>query len=198
MSNDLMQKLAISKKIMDKHNEVPRGQNQMTMMTENSNVNYNITENITENQVPQKIQETISTKPVTKDAVLNSKLPDEIKKLMLENPIIQPQMNGATLSDEIIEGAARLMNNNGASQKGSLQKEGNTTSTNTSSLPNNNDLKQMIRDVVRDTVRDVVREELQNSGMIVESTKNTNEMLSLKVGSHIFEGKVLKIKKVKQ
>jgi hypothetical protein len=56
----------------------------------------------------------------------------------------------------------------------------------------------MIRDVVRDTVRDVVREELQNSGMITESENKTNEVLSLRVGKHVFEGKVLKIKKLKQ
>jgi hypothetical protein len=51
-----------------------------------------------------------------KDAVLNSKLPDEIKKLMIENPIVQPQMNGPTLSDELLDGAARLMNQTGKGQ----------------------------------------------------------------------------------
>ena len=63
---------------------------------------------------------------------------------------------------------------------------------------NNSDLKQMIRDVVRDTVRDVVKEELKNSGLLSESTQKANETLSLRVGKHIFEGKVTKIKKVKQ
>ena len=48
---------------------------------------------------------------VSQDAVINSKLPEEIKKLMLENPIVQPQMNGPSLSNEIIEGATRLMDN---------------------------------------------------------------------------------------
>ena len=62
---------------------------------------------------------------------------------------------------------------------------------------NNGDLKQMIRDVVRDTVRDVVREELQSAGMIMEGNTKTNESLQLRVGKHVFEGKVTKIKKVK-
>jgi hypothetical protein len=57
------------------------------------------------------------------------------------------------------------------------------------------ELKQMIRDVVRDTVRDVVKEELRNAGMISEG-KKVNDTLQLRVGSHIFEGKVTKIKKV--
>ena len=188
MSNDLMQKLAISKKIMDKHNEVPRGNSSASLpITENVNANYNIPQEMVEQP---NIQETISTKPINQDAVLNSKLPDEIKKLMIENPIAQPQLNGPTLSNEIIEGAARLMKNGNKSQT-SVQESKNLSTS-------NNDLKQMIRDVVRDTVRDVVKEELQNAGLLTESTQNTNETLSLRVGKHIFEGKVLKIKKVKQ
>ena len=48
---------------------------------------------------------------------LSSKLPDEIKKLMIENPIVQPQMNGATYYLTILlEGAARLMNNGSTNQ----------------------------------------------------------------------------------
>ena len=191
--SDLMQKLAMSKKIMDKHNEVPRGQNGgLAMVNENTNATYNIPQEMM-NQPKQtiqqpNIQETISTKPVSSDAVMNSKLPDEIKKLMIENPIVQPQMTGPTLSNEIVEGAARLMNT-GVQPQNQVQE--NVTTQNT-------DLKQMIRDVVRDTVRDVVKEELGKAGLISEGNQKTNETLSLRVGKHIFEGKVTKIKKVKQ
>jgi hypothetical protein len=108
---------------------------------------------------------------------------------MIENPIAQPQLNGPTLSDEIIEGAARLMGN---------QNNKDTIINESYKSNDNSDLKQMIRDVVRDTVRDVVKEELQNAGLLSESTQKTNETLSLRVGKHIFEGRVLKIKKVKQ
>jgi len=190
--SDLMQKLAMSKKIMDKHNEVPRGQNGgLSMVNENTNATYNIPSDMMQQPPVQQqpnIQETISTKPITNDAVLNSKLPDEIKKLMIENPIVQPQMTGPTLSNEIVEGAARLMNTNTRPQN-TLQETTNT---------NDNSLKQMIRDVVRDTVRDVVKEELTNAGLISEGTQKTNETLSLRVGKHVFEGRVTKIKKVKQ
>jgi len=187
-----MQKLAMSKKIMDKHNEVPRGQSEgLSMVNENTNATYNIpSEMVQQPPVQQRpnIQETISTKPITNDAVLNSKLPDEIKKLMLENPIVQPQITGPTLSNEIVEGAARLMN---TSQK-------QVVNETPDSEPYNSNLKQMIRDVVRDTVRDVVKEELGKAGLISEGNQKTNETLSLRVGKHIFEGKVTKIKKVKQ
>jgi hypothetical protein len=54
-----------------------------------------------------------NTKPVgvpTVDAIKNSKLPDEIKRLMMEHPIAQPQQQTATISNDLIEKASRLMN----------------------------------------------------------------------------------------
>jgi len=182
--NDLMQKLVMSKKIMDKHNQVPRGQSSGLAMV-NENAKYNIPNDVIEDN-QSKIQETVSTKMISQDAVMNSKLPDEIKKLMIENPIVQPSLNGPTLSNDIIEGATRLMNTQSA--KEAVIQESNL---------DNGDLKQIIRDTVRDTVRDVVKEELQKSGLISESTQKTNEKLSLRVGKHIFEGNVTKIKKLK-
>lgn len=192
--SDLMQKLAVSKKIMDKHNNVPRGQNEgLAMVNENVNATYNIPQdlvNTSQQQIPN-ISESTTPKPMTDEAVLNSKLPDEIKKLMIENPIVQPQMSGPTLSNDIVEGAARLMKQSTPQQQQIIQENNKVSS-------NNNDLKQMIRDVVRDTVRDVVKEELSKSGLISEGSQKTNETLSLRVGKHVFEGKVTKIKKVKQ
>jgi len=197
--SDLMQKLAISKKIMDKHNEVPRGSAQGTLpMNENVNATYNIPQEMV-NQQPQiqqpVVQQSVTmNQPVSEDAIRNSKLPDEIKKLMMENPIAQPQMGGPVLSDDIIEGATRLMGQN-SNRQTQQPIQGQPKGQN---VLENADLKQMIRDVVRDTVRDVVKEELQNAGLLSESSQKTNETLSLRVGKHIFEGKVLKIKKVKQ
>jgi len=195
--SDLMQKLALSKKIMDKHNQTPRGQATGTLpMNESINATYNIPQEMV-NQQPQQpvIQQSVTmNQPVSQDAIKNSKLPDEIKNLMMENPIAQPQMGGPILSDDIIEGAARLMGQNRDYTPISESKPNIPQNTTT----NNSDLKQMIRDVVRDTVRDVVKEELQNAGLISESIQKTNETLSLRVGKHVFEGKVLKIRKVKQ
>lgn len=199
--SDLMQKLAVSKKIMDKHNGTPRNQSGGSLpMSENINATYNVPQDMLQQQVPQQQvpQSTNNGGPVTENAIKNSKLPDDIKRLMLENPIVQPQSNGPSLTDDIIQGATRLMNNNSSPQTGSLQNESNTVKPISPSIPNNNDLKQMIRDVVRDTVRDVVREELKSSGMVTEGNQKVNETLSLRVGKHVFEGKVLKVKKVKQ
>jgi hypothetical protein len=199
MNNDLMQKLAMSKKIMDASDKIKPGQAQGGLpMTENINATYNIPQDMMQQPVPQQpTQQMVQTQqmsqpqPVTESKIQNSKLPDEIKQLMMEHPIQQPSFGGGSgtvLSDEVIEGAQRLMGNTP-----------NQTVNESVNIPttNNSDLKQMIRDVVRDTVRDVVREELQSAGMIMEGNTKTNESLQLRVGKHVFEGKVTKIKKVK-
>ena len=202
MSSNLMEKLAVSKKIMEKHNSTPRVQGGSLPMVDNPNASYNIPQDMLQ-QPPQQQQQTISqpsmsNEPVTENAIKNSKLPDAIKRLMLDNPIVQPQSNGPALSNDIIEGAARLMKNNSTPQPNELVNTQQPLKEVSSSTSLNNDLKQMIRDVVRDTVRDVVREELKSSGMVTEGNQKVNETLSLRVGKHVFEGKVLKVKKVKQ
>ena len=204
MSSNLMEKLAVSKKIMDKHNGTPRSQGGSLPMVDNSNASYNIPQDMLQ-QPPQQQQQqqtisqpSMSNEPVTENAIKNSKLPDAIKRLMLDNPIAQPQSSVPALSNDIIEGAARLMKNNSTPQPNELVNTQQPLKEVSSSTSLNNDLKQMIRDVVRDTVRDVVREELKSSGMVTEGNQKVNETLSLRVGKHVFEGKVLKVKKVKQ
>lgn len=189
-----MQKLALSKKIMDMQQNIPRGQVQGMPSEGNYNIPNEIIQEqqISQPQIPKTIQQP-NSENVTPDRIKKSKLPDEIKQLMIEHPIQQPNFGGNVLSNDIIEGAARLMNKG----KETIQESTPQRQPQSQNLGDLNSLKQMIRDVVRDTVRDVVREELQNSGMITESTSNTNETLSLRVGKHIFEGKVLKIKKIK-
>ena len=201
MSSNLMEKLAVSKKIMEKHNSTPRVQGGSLPMVDNSNASYNIPQDMLQQppqQQPNIPTPSMSNEPVTENAIKNSKLPDAIKRLMLENPITQPQSNGPALSNDIIEGAARLMKNNSTPQPNELVNTQQPLKEVSSSTSLNNDLKQMIRDVVRDTVRDVVREELKSSGMVTEGNQKVNETLSLRVGKHVFEGKVLKVKKVKQ
>ena len=203
MSSNLMEKLAVSKKIMEKHNSTPRVQGGSLPMVDNPNASYNIPQDMLQQPQQQQQQQTISqpsmsNEPVTENAIKNSKLPDAIKRLMLDNPIAQPQSSVPALSNDIIEGAARLMKNNSTPQPNELVNTQQPLKEVSSSTSLNNDLKQMIRDVVRDTVRDVVREELKSSGMVTEGNQKVNETLSLRVGKHVFEGKVLKVKKVKQ
>jgi hypothetical protein len=201
---DLMQRLAVSKKIMEKHSEIKRGDSrQITPMVEEYspvNANYNLpSEILTESE--ETTQRHDPSVPLDQNRILNSKLPDEIKRLMIEQPIVQPSSmgGGAVLSNDIIEGAARLMKKEKISEIPQTQTpKQKINETYTTSNINVNEIKNMIRDVVRDTVRDVVREELKQAGMIVESTTKTNETLQFKVGNTLFVGNVTKVKKLEK
>ncbi len=110
--NDLIQKLMISKQIMEKHNQTPRGglpsmdtYNTPEVATYNAPpATYNLPQDmLQEASVPVQ---TVS-QPMTQDRVMASKLPDEIKRLMIEHPIAQPAgMGGPTLSNDLIDKAA--------------------------------------------------------------------------------------------
>ena len=133
-----------------------------------------------------------NTKPVgvpTVDAIKNSKLPDEIKRLMMEHPIAQQQQQTTTLSNDLIEKAARLMKeNNGSYVPDSAKPKQQPQSNNTSSQIDYKLIKKMISEAVNDA--------LAENGLMVESTEKSSEQFSFRVGKHLFEGKVTKIKKL--
>ena len=52
--------------------------------------------------------------------------------------------------------------------------------------------KNDIRDIVRETVEDVLKE----NGLLVESESKSNDLFKFRVGQHLFEGKVLNVKKM--
>jgi hypothetical protein len=200
--SDLMQKLAISKKIMDAHNGINRGTaTPSTPMVENyevPNASYNIPQEYM-GEVTQQKQNFDPSQPLDESRIKNSKLPDEIKRLMIEQPIVQPSsMNGGSvISNDIIEGAQRLMGMNTNTTSTQPESSKNSTTKQPTSNFNMNEMKSMIRDVVRDTVRDVIREELKDAGMLVESTSKSNDTIQFKVGNHLFVGKVTTVKKLK-
>jgi hypothetical protein len=162
-------------------------------MVENFDVpqaKYNIPENIMESQNIQRSVDKPMKAP-TADAIKNSKLPDEIKKLMIEHPIVQPQMQSTTmLSDELVEKASRLMRENSNNY---VPDSAKSTSSNKSKTTSTGAIDY---NILKDIVKNVVEETLRENGVISESSEKTNEIFSFKVGKHIFEGKVTKIKKL--
>ena len=52
--------------------------------------------------------------------------------------------------------------------------------------------KNDIRDIVRETVEDVLKE----NGLLVESESKSSDLFKFRVGQHLFEGKVLNVKKM--
>lgn len=200
--NDLMSRLVASKAIMDspkfnsKASQYDGGLPPTSLQEFNApQARYNIPEEFLQEQPSSApLLSSVSrenTKPVgvpTVDAIKNSRLPDEIKRLMIEHPIAQPQQQqSATLSNDLIEKASRLMksgtNNyvpDSAKQKQQPIKESSNLDV--------SKIQQMIEAAVEKA--------LQKNGMIVESTEKTGEVFSFRVGKHIFEGKVTKIKKL--
>jgi len=182
-----MQKLMLSKAIMDKTNNIARGTTQGVSLPSTELQSFQPTD--AKYNIPQEFlgeapisRPTKNSSVPTVDAIKNSKLPDAIKKLMIEHPIVPPQMQtGPTLSNELVEKASRLMKDS---------KQNNITPTASqqqipSNIPN-------LEKMVENAVRKVLKEE----GLLTESEEKTSEVFSFKVGKHIFEGKVTKIKKL--
>jgi hypothetical protein len=200
--DNLIQKLMISKQIMDKHNQMPRSGD----MIPTSNYNtpevesfepvkgtYNIPQEYLQEsqQISQPYLSTIPTEtkmpqPITTDRVMASKLPDAIKRLMIEHPIEVPNSmgGGTTLSNELVEKASRLM---GTTPKTNQPVQNRQPLQEQTSLPNVNQLKSLLREVVEEV--------LQENGILTESTQKSNEQFTFKVGKHIFEGKISKVRK---
>lgn len=181
--DQLMEKLILSKKIMEKSDGIKRGSQGGMLPNEFDvpNANYNIPKDLLESSDPvSKSYNPNLTSVPTIDAINNSKLPENIKKLMIEHPIQQVNPMENTISNELVEKASRLMNNNSNSKP----KE-----TNSNVNYDYNTLKSM--------VIESVKEVLSESGLMIESVENTNEIFNFKVGKHLFEGKITKIKKLK-
>ena len=210
MTNELslMEKLAVSKKIMDAHNNTPRGGMASSMDSYNSpsvdnyepvKGTYNIPKEFLQ-ESQQSDQPYLSSipkaptmpQPLTSDRVMASKLPDAIKRLMIEHPIEVPNSmggGGSVLSDELVEKATRLMNTDARGNQVNQPKQRIQEQSPVSQPQFNN--KQL-----REMLKEVVEEVLQENGILTESEQKSNEVFSFKVGKHIFEGKVTKIKKI--
>jgi hypothetical protein len=198
---DLLQRLVLSKKIMERHDSMGRGgvqvSNPSAPMVEDYQpvaASYNIPQ---EYMQEQRIQKPVSSEVPQHDRIVNSKLPDEIKKLMMEHPIQQPSMGVSTntvLSDDLVEKASRLMN---TKANGDLvnpkrpvpQQVQEQTSKSVSGVS-----PKILKQIVKETVEDVLRD----NGLLTESETKSNDVFKFRVGDHIFEGRVTKIKKIQK
>jgi hypothetical protein len=180
--NDLMRRLVNAKKVMDK---VDNGN------YERGNVNEEILKSDPEELLKSNhLQSNASTRPIGNvniDRVQQSKLPDAIKKAMIENPIPQISLND-TLDMDFVKGAKRLMEQEGVSTKKSQPKQSNTYSSNID--------MNAIAVLIENTVRKVMDEKL-NQILTAQQTTSINETLVLKVGDSVFKGKITGVNKAK-
>jgi len=181
-SNDLMQRLAQAKKVMNKVDggNYERGHVNEEMLRSNPEDLMN----------SQDLPQQSSTKQMgmpSVDKIQNSKLPDAIKKAMIENPIQQISLND-TLDMDFLKGAKRLMEQEGLGKKQPQQKQ--------VVQYNSNIDMGAIATLIENTVRKVMDEKL-NQILTASTTSSINENLVLKVGDSIFKGKITGVNKAK-
>lgn len=184
-SNDLMKKLVQAKKVMNKVDggNYERGHvNESMLLSDPSE--------LMEMQTPQQV----NTRPVggnmNVDKIQNSKLPDAIKKAMIEHPIEQMQSISLneTLDMDFVKGAKRLMEQEGVSSKKSQPQQRQSSGGNID--------MNAIAVLIENTVRKVMDEKL-NQILSASATSSINENLVLKVGDSIFKGKITGVNKAK-
>jgi len=182
--NDLMHKLVQAKKVM---NKVDGGNYQRGQIDES--ILRSAPEDVTNNTQMQSnpsVQRQTGTPNISQ--IQNSKLPEAIKRAMIENPIPQISLND-TLDMDFVRGAKRLMEQEGVSTKPSQSKQ--TTNNNGGSIDMN-----AIAVLIENTVRKVMDEKL-NQILTASQTSTINENLVLKVGDSIFKGKITGVNKAK-
>jgi hypothetical protein len=185
--NDLMSRLVQAKKVM---NKVDSGN------FERGNVNEAILKSDPEDVV-NLVQGHQPTPPsvnrggtVNVDRINNSKLPDVIKKAMIENPIPQITLNDS-INMDFIQGAKKLMEREGLSKKTQSKQQQMVVQQ-----PYSNVDMSSLTTLIENTIRKVLDEKL-NQLLTAQQTATINENLVLKVGDSIFKGKITGVNKAK-
>jgi len=182
-ANDLMSKLVQAKKVMNKVDggNYKRGQINESMLLSD-------TEEYTTNESVKA--PTRQSPPPSINRINNSKLPDAIKKAMIDHPIEQmPSISlNETLDMDFVKGARRLMEQEGASSKKQQPQQRQSVSSNID--------MNAIATLIENTVRKVMDEKL-NQILTAQQTQTISENLVLKVGDSIFRGKITGVNKSK-
>jgi hypothetical protein len=190
-ANDLMSKLVQAKKVMNKVDggNYERGNIDESILLSDPN------DLIQNQQLPQQ-STTRSMGNPSVDRIRESKLPDAIKKAMIESPI--PQMDQISLTDtldmDFVKGAKRLMEQEVVSSKKQQPRRQQTTSQ--PIYESSNIDINAIALMIENTVRKVMDEKL-NQILTAQTTSSINENLVLKVGDSIFKGKITGVNKAK-
>lgn len=192
-SNDLMKKLVQAKKVM---NKVETGD------FERGNVNEDIIRSNPEELVlNENLPQSSPVRPVGTpdiDKIKSSKLPDAIKKAMIENPIPQIKLNEG-LDMDFVKGAKRLMEQEGLVSKPPKkqiqqpQRQQEYQPRQVTHVTEGVDMNALTI-LIENTIRKVLDEKL-NQILTAQQTTSINENLVLKVGDSIFKGKITGVNK---
>lgn len=192
-SNDLMQKLVNAKKVMNKvdSGNYERGNiDEAALMRGSDDGDYSQMNEYQE--TPLDATKLMPKGAPTPDRISQSKLPDAIKKAMMENPIPQISLS-ETIDMDFVKGAKRLMEQEGV---GKSQPQQRKQQPQQNYVPSSNIDMNAIAVLIENTVRKVMDEKL-NQILTAQTTSSINENLVLKVGDSIFKGKITGVNKSK-
>jgi len=143
------------------------------------------------------------TRPVSSNVldvnrIQNTKLPENIKKLMIEHPIQQPQQISLADSLDInfVNKARKLMEQEGV---GPSKSKTSSRPQQTQVIHSKQDVNEIITaltPIIENTIRKIMDEKL-NQLLTAQKTTSINENLVVKVGDSVFSGKITKVNKAK-
>ena len=191
-AEELAQKLGSSRKIMRK---VDTGDYEKGFIDEE------IIKSLPEELAARDIPGQSPVRPVGKadpNRINQSKLPDAIKRAMIENPIPVPDISlGDSLDMNLVNKARKLMEEDGTLESKQLLSSKEVPKNATKKEPiqyesHNNDLEKLIESVIRR-----VLDEKLTQILTAQQMGTINENLAIKVGDSIFTGKITKVKNAK-
>ena len=178
--NELMMKLVQAKKVL---NKVDGGN------YERGHINETILRSNPEDIDPSYLSNNATS--VSSKKVMESKLPDVIKKAMIDTPIPQISLNDS-LNLDFVKNTKKLMEAEGLRVNDTTNKS--IQIKNDGSLMK--ELTPLIENIVRKTVTEILDSKL-NQILTAQQTLSINENLVLKVGDSIFKGKITGVNKSK-
>jgi hypothetical protein len=186
--DELIQRLVNSRKVMKMvdNNNYEKGNIDESMIVSDAPDEVLADEPIREKRTLSK---NITAAPTDPQKIHESKLPDAIKKAMIDHPIPQISLN-ETIDIKLVDRAKKLMEQNGSLSTTSKQK--NLTKDLGHSSLNESKLEKLIENAVRK-----VLDEKLNQILTAQQLGTINENLVLKVGNSIFSGKITKVKSSK-
>lgn len=140
----------------------------------------------------------VSSNVVDVNRIQNTKLPENIKKLMIEHPIQQPQQISLADSLDInfVNKARKLMEQEGVAP---TKSKNTSRPQQTQVIHTKQDVNEIITaltPIIENTIRKIMDEKL-NQILTAQKTTSINENLVVKVGDSVFSGKITKVNKAK-
>lgn len=192
-ADELAQRLVGSRKVMQKVNTDDYQKGNINEELLISNEANEFSDEIPVNEEKQVGTPLRSVNVTDPQRINQSKLPDNIKKAMLEHPIPQITLND-NLDMNVVSKARKLMERDGTiTKKPNIEKQGQAPRP----IPNKTSLTTSnLESIIEGVVRKVLDEKLTQI-LTAQQVGTLNENLAIKVGDSIFTGKITKVKSSK-